>query len=414
MKNTKKIFALLLAVVMTLTMLVGCGKTDDAGNKGDGDLSGQTLKIGYMGVLTDVNCRLMMDVMQLFIDKWNAEGTFYGAKVEMVAYDNSNNGAADTEMSIKCAQKLIGQDKVQIIIPAQLSNIIQATGEIINDAEILDIGLGLSPTWMQQGWDFVYRAALANDNQVPSLTGTMKSLNQTKVAVLYQNTDNCLTFRDDFKKAAANDKLEIVCEEMLAAAGGTGITGQIANAINSKPDTIFVTAMGGSFGTIVKQIRQAGYKGTIYVGQNLDAAEADSIGAEEINGVIMCSPYVSYATVEDCTNDFLRNVLQTYYDKYQSMPISDMIYKTWDAMLLVENAVLASGSIDPVEMQKAISTLKFEGCAGTMDFTTGSNECYFGARAWVYTGQGAAGAPVVLEDWLNSDLAKNINLTAGK
>jgi ABC-type branched-subunit amino acid transport system substrate-binding protein len=169
--------------------------------------------------------------------------------------------------------------------------------------------------------------------------------------------------------------------------------------------------MGGNFGTVIKQLRQSGYKGTIYIGQNLTATEVESIGAEEVNGVIMCSPYVTYTAVEECTNDFLRPILNEFYAKYGYCPVSDMLYKTWDAMLLVENAVLASGSIDPVEMQKAISTLKFEGCAGTMDFTTGSNECYFGARAWVYTGQGAAGAPVVLEDWLASDLANKISLT---
>ena len=62
-------------------------------------------------------------------------------------------------------------------------------------------------------------------------------------------------------------------------------------------------------------------------------------------------------------------------------------------------------------IQAAIKTLKFEGCAGTMDFTTGSNECYFGARAWVYTGQGAAGAPVLLDEWLESDLAEKVVIT---
>lgn len=417
MKTTKKILAVLLALVMAFGM-IACGNNADDDIKydanGNPDLTGKTLKIGYFGGMTDGDCLLQQEVIKLFIEKWNTEKTFFGATVEFVPYDNTNNGAQDTEMSIKCAQKLIGQDKVQIIIPAQLSNIIQATGEIINEAQILDIGLGLSPTWMQQGWDFVYRSALANDNQIPSLTATMKSLNQQKVAVLYQNTDNCLTFRDSFKEAAAKDGLEIVCEEMLAAAGGTGITGQVTAAINSNPDTIFVTAMGGSFGTVVKQLRQSGYKGTIYIGQNLTATEVDSIGAEEVNGVIMCSPYVTYTSVEECTNAFLRPIFDEFYAKYSYCPVSDMLYKTWDAMLLVENAVLAAKSIDPVKMQAAIKTLKFEGCAGTMDFTTGSNECYFGARAWVYTGQGAAGAPVVLEDWMGTELAEKIVITNAK
>ena len=422
MKNMKRIAALLLALVMVFAM-AACGNTAaeeeikyDA--NGNPDLSGKTLKIGYFGNMTDSDCVIQQNVIKLFMKKWNNEGTLYGAKVELVAYDNGNNGAQDTEMSIKSAQKLISSDKVQVIIPAQLSNIIQATGDIINSAKVLDIGLGLSATWMQQGWDYVYRPALCNDFQVPSVTTTMNQLNQKNIALLYANTDNCLTFRDTFKVNCEKDGINIVAEEMVASAttggsqgAGTGVTGQITKAIQSNPDAIFITVMGNEFGTLIKQIRQAGYKGMIYIGQNLFSEEIESIGDEEVNGVIMCSPYVTYSNVEDCKNDFLRAILQAYQDEYGVCPGSDMIYKTWDAMLLVENAVLAAKSIDPETMQKAISTLKIEGCAGTMDFTTGSNECYFGARAWVYTGQGAAGAPVLLEEWLESDLADKIVVT---
>lgn len=422
MKNLKKMLSLLLALVMAFS-LVACGNTagDDEikyDANGNPDLTGHTLKIGYFGNMTDTDCEIQQNVIKLFMDKWNTEGTLFGATVELVAYDNGNNGAQDTEMSIKSAQKLISSDKVQVIIPAQLSNIIQATGDIINSAKVLDIGLGLSATWMQQGWDYVYRPALCNDFQVPSVTATMKQLNQKNVALLYANTDNCLTFRDTFKANCDKDGIKLVCDEMVASAAtsagqgaGTGVTGQITKAIQSNPDAIFITVMGGEFGTLVKQIRQAGYKGMIYIGQNLFADEIDSIGKEEVNGVIMCSPYVTYSNVEDCQNDFLREILQAYKDKYGVCPGTDMIYKTWDAMLLVENAVLAAKSIKSEDMQAAISSLKIEGCAGTMDFTTGSNECYFGARAWVYTGQGAAGAPVLLDEWLKSDLAKNIVIT---
>ena len=418
MKKFVKIIALLMVLVLSATMFTGCSKK--AANEiqydanGNPILTGHTLKLGLVSSLADNTGRLHQEVINLFVEKWNKEGTFFGAKVELVAYDNMNNGAQDTEMSIKSVQKLINSDKVQVIIPGQLSNIIQSVGDIINNAKVLGLGLGLSATWMEQGWDYLYRPALNNNYQVPSVTATMKSLNQQNIAILYENTDNCLTFRDSLKAAAANDGVNVVSEEMLASGGGTGITGQITNAINSNPDAIFVTAMGGGFGTVIKQLRQSGYKGMIYIGQILVTSEVDSIGDEEVNGVVMCSPYVSYANYEDCTNDYVKSCLKTFYDKYGYCPTDDQFYKMWDAMLVIENAVLASKSIDPVKMQAVISSLKIDGAAGTMDFTKGSNECYYGARAWVYSGQGAAGAPMVLEDWLESDLAEKIVITNQK
>ncbi len=421
---SKKLIALLLALVMVIG-LVACGNTTGGEIQydadGNPDLTGKTLKIGYIGNMTDSDCEIQLNVIKLFMDKWNTEGTFYGAKVELVSYDNGNNGQQDTEMSIKSAQKLISSDKVQIIIPAQLSNIIQATGELINSAKVVDIGLGLSITWMQQGWDYVYRSALCNDFQIPSITAAMKQLNQKNIALLYANTDNCLTFRDSLKAGCEKDGINIVCEEMLPSAStsassgtGTGITGQITKAIQSNPDAIFVSSMGGEYGTVVKQIRQAGYKGMIYLGQNLWAEEIESIGDEEINGVTLCTPYVTYINVEDCKDEFLYNVLKSYEDKYGYCPTSEMVYKAWDAMLLVENAVVAAKSINSEDIQAAISGLKFDGCGGVMDFTTGSNECYFTARPWVYTGQGAAGGAVVMEEWLDTELAEKIVITNSK
>ena len=424
MKNMKKIISLLLAMVMVFS-LAACGngaedeiKYDANGNP---DLSGHTLKIGYIGNMTDSDCEIQQNVIKLFMNKWKTEGTLYGANVELIAYDNGNNGTQDTEMSIKSAQKLINSDKVQVIIPAQLSNIIQATGELINSAKVLDIGLGLSVTWMQQGWDYVYRSALCNDFQIPSITKAMNDLNQKNIALLYANTDNCLTFRDSLKAGCETAGINIVCEEMLPSAStsassgsGTGITGQITKAIQSNPDAIFISHMGNEYGTVVKQIRQAGFKGIIYLGQNLWAEEIESIGSEEVNGVVLCSPYVTYANVEDCKNPFLYEILKAYEDAYGVCPTSEMVYKAWDAMLIIENAVLAAKSIKSEDMQAAMSSLKFEGCGGTMDFTTGSNECYFNARPWVYTGVGAAGGVVVMEEWLGTELAEKVVITNSK
>lgn len=411
MKKFNRVLSLILSVLLVSAFVSGCGNEAEqpkAENTAAGDLSGQTLKIGLISSLADSTGRLHQDVINLFIDKWNSEGTLDGAKAELVAYDYFNNNAADTEMAIKSVQKLINSDHVQVVVPGQLSNIIQSVGDLINENEVLGVGLGLSATWMQQGWDYMYRPALNNDFQVPSITSTMKQLNQKDIAIIYANSDNCLTFRDSLLAAVQTDGLNIVADEMIPDGNGTGITGQVTSVINSKPDAVFVTVMGGNFGTVIKQLRQSGYKGMIYIGQILMTSEVDSVGDEEVNGVIMCSPYVSYEKVEDCKDEYIRSCLQEFYDKYGYCPMDDQFYKMWDAMLMVENAVKAAHSIDPKEIKAVIPTLKLQGTAGTMDFTTGSNECYFGSRSWVYT---VGGSPISLEEWQKSEEAKKVVIT---
>lgn len=411
-----KVLALMLALALCLSM-AACGKTEsssvDAGE--NPDFTGQTFVVGYFGNLPDLgDCMIQRNVIKLFVDKWNNEGTFFGATVKYVEYDNANNGDQDTEMSIKDANKLISQDHANVIIPAQLSNIIQATGNIINDAEVLDIGLGLSTTWMNQGWDYVYRSALNNDFAIPSVAATMKSLNQKNIALLYQNTDNCLTYRESLKAAIANEGLNLVVDEMITTEGGTGNNGQVAKVISTNPDCVFVSGMGDTYVPIVNLLRSSGYDGIIYLGQSLMATEAQAIQKEFINGVACFSMYLAYDNIDDCKDEFVKDVLQQYYDAYGVVPMSDMTYKIWDAMLLIENAVLEAKSLDPTVIQPAIKNLKFQGCGGTMDFTTGSNECYFSTRPWVYTGTTSAGGAMLFNDWINSEFAEGFRITNQK
>jgi len=400
--------ALMLVAVFCLSTEV-CATAEDS----NPDFTGETFVVGYFGNLPDTgDCQIQRNVIKLFVDKWNQEGTFFGATVKYVEYDNANNGDQDTEMSIKDANKLISQDHANVIIPAQLSNIIQATGNLINDAEVLDIGLGLSTTWMNQGWDYVYRSALNNDFAIPSVATTMKAAGQQRVALLYENTDNCLTYRESFKKAIADIGLELVVDEMVSSEGGSGNNGQVAKVIAANPDCVFVSGMGDHYPAFVNLLRSTGYNGIIYLPQSLMATEAQAIQKEYINGVAAFSMYLAYDNIDDCTDAFIKDVLQKYNDAYGYVPMSDMTYKIWDAMLLIENAVLEAKSLDPKEIQPAISNLKFNGCGGVMDFTTGSNECYFSTRAWVYTGSTSAGGAMLFEDWINSDYAADINVVA--
>ena len=418
MKN--KYFGKLIALVLALTMclsIAACAKSEsNTVAEGDNpDFTGKTFVVGFFGNLPDVgDCRIQRNVIKLFVDKWNKEGTLYGATVKYVEYDNANNGDQDTEMSIKDANKLISQDHANVIIPAQLSNIIQATGNIINDAEVLDIGLGLSTTWMNQGWDYVYRSALNNDFAIPSVAATMKSLNQKDIALLYQNTDNCLTYRESLKAAIANEGLNLVVDEMITQEGGTGNNGQVAKVIAANPDCVFISGMGDYYPAIINLLRSSGYDGIIYLGQSLMATETQAIQKEYLNGVTAFSMYLAYDNIDDCNDEFIKDVLQKYNDAYGYIPMSDMTYKIWDAMLLIEHAVLEAKSLDPKVIQPSIKNLKFQGCGGTMDFTTGSNECYFSTRPWVYTGSTSAGGAMLFDEWLKSDYAVGFRVTNQK
>ena len=134
-----------------------------------------TFKIGAFSSLNDLDGNMITQAIDLYAKRTNAEGGLLGAEVIPIYYDNPDNS---TENAVKIVQKFIDIDKIDVCIPSQLSSCILACGELLNKAKIPSYGLGLSPTWMAQGWEYLYRPTLNTDFSVPQIVKLAKKLNQ--------------------------------------------------------------------------------------------------------------------------------------------------------------------------------------------------------------------------------------------
>ncbi|MDY6181878.1 MAG: ABC transporter substrate-binding protein, partial [Candidatus Faecousia sp.] len=183
----KKTIAFVLALVMLLSLTACSGNTTQSPAEGTqpssapvektetGESGKDEFVIGMYNVMSGANAiygEEAQNALKMVVDKMNAEGGINGATVRYVVYDDQGS----PEEAVKVVTKLIEVDKVDACITSCISSAVLATGEALNKAEIVSFGTGLSPTYMAQGWEYLFRACVNSDYTTPKAVELAKDL----------------------------------------------------------------------------------------------------------------------------------------------------------------------------------------------------------------------------------------------
>jgi len=124
--------------------------------------SADVIRLGMYMPLTGNSSTLgngSYEAAQLAVKRINDAGGLLGKQVELICYDDQSS----TEQAVKNVTRLIQEDQVQGLIGSLHSGNIKATGDIVEQAAIPEIGTGIAVDWLQQGWTYLFRS-LANTN----------------------------------------------------------------------------------------------------------------------------------------------------------------------------------------------------------------------------------------------------------
>lgn len=410
-KAMKRSLSLLMALAM-LFALAACGSTPaadktpsstsgDSGNSGDSGAaasSDDVIVLGCYQPLTGNNAIQgggAKNSVDLYVKELNARGGLLGKQVKVVHYDDASN----PEAAVRIVTKLLEVDQIDLCIGSIISSCLLASGEALNANKIPTFGLGLSPTWMANDWEYFFRPALNTAYSIPALTETMDTLGFDSVAIFEGQDDYGVAAGQSMRTACAEAGKTVTTTENYVT-GDTDFSGQIAKIIASNPDCVFMGVLSGDAGNIIKRFRQFGYNGVIFYSETLTQDVID-IAGDAINHVIFKYPYITYQNAEDCTDPFMKEFLEKYEAEYGFLPEGDATYRGWDGMIALEAAVNAAGSIDGEAVKNACLGLSnLRGLAGTFDFTReGNGECLYDFASWVVVN----GASMNLDDWYGSD-----------
>ncbi len=388
----KRVIAVLLAMCMVVGSVAAAGGSDES--KSAGAPAGKTFKLGAYFGITGGNAAYGIEARNgaaLAIDYVNANGGFNGVPVEMIVYDTQ----CSPEEAVKIANRLIQKDQVDACIGSMNSGEVLAAAPFFNNAGIYHFGCGTAPSWMAQDWPFVFRAAMNNNNAVPIASKLVLDVGYKTVAIFHGQEDAALSTAKKFKEEFTKLGVNVVSMESYDV-GDTDFSAQIQKMLAAKPDGILISVIGEAGGPLVKQIRQAGYKGIIFNKESFMDSQIEVAGTAASNYIAFANPYVTYRTPEDCDIPYMADYLKKYQQKYGVMVKTDSAYRGWDTIMAMWEASKIAKANDSKSLVAATHKVVTKGLGGTMDYTKGNREAYNTFNAFILVN----GKNVLWSDWL--------------
>lgn len=382
----KKVFALLLALVMVFSM-VACGNsTADTGDNSGSESAdgGDPVRIGIWTSLTGASAiegELIENGARLAAEQWNKNGGINGRQIEFVVYDDQST----TEGAVTATTRLIENDKVDAIIGSNLSNAIVATADLIETAGIPFVGSGTGTAWTNCGYNYIFRGTVVNTFMNEGFVKTAaEEMGVKNAAFIWVETENGQTSSAAIKEYCEKYGVNIAYEGTYQSSD-TDFTGQVSNTISANPDGVMLFGLANELSLIVKQLRQAGYNGYIYMAEAGASVDLIEVAGSAADGIVFSAAYVVPPTPEEATSELMKEMLVAYVDMFGEMPATDVAFRVYDGANLLFTAFQnAEDMNDKDSVRDAFRAISgYEGIGGTFDYTSGSGDGLDGCNMYM-------------------------------
>ncbi len=319
------------------------------------------VKVGIMipttgGTATDG--KDMESAIKLAVDEINASGGLLGKKIVTTTGDD----ACDPQQAVAAASKLISEGVVAVV-GGYCSGATLPTLKLYGEANVPIVIAASNSTALvgaNPGIGFMINST--GDAQADTAVALFKSAGVKSIAIVHMGeaySEDLASIAKQKWEAAGN---KVVAYEVVNK-GEQDFSSLVTTIKSKRPDAVFWTAYYAEGALLIKQLKQAGYRGTIAIGDGSNSPKLIEIAGKAAEGVYCFSnPTVDYLpAAKTFAADF-----KAKYDVAPG-PYSTLSY---DGMKLLADAVKRAGSFDADAIKKALqATDNYEGIAGPISFT---------------------------------------------
>ena len=327
----KKLFAMVLAVVMLVGLFANCGKQDS--------FDGKTIKLGFCGPLTGdaaMYGNAAKNAVELAIKEVNALG---GLQFELNAKDDVN----DAEKAVSAYKSLVDWG-MQIMLGTVTTTPCIAVAAEANQDRVFCLTPSASSTEVTAGKDNMFQICFTDPNQgTASAQYIFEHMPDAKVAVIYDNSSPYSNgIYQTFVAEAKQLGLSVVCE-MSCNADTIDYTVQLDDAQNNGADLVFLPIYCTPASAILNQANTDGYQPVFFGVDGMDGIlSIDGFDTKLAEGVMLLTPFAA-----DADDEATQHFVTAYREAYGETPNQfaadayDCVYALYQAL---NNANLAEGA----------------------------------------------------------------------
>lgn len=368
----KRVFAMLMACMMALS-LVACGnKTNDNGGSGDSaDGAGtETIKLGVVGPLTGGYANYGLSVQhgaQLAVDEINAAGGVNGKQLELSAQDSQG----DPESAVAAYGKLMDWG-MNVFLGGVLSG---ETASVVAAAKADDMFImettGSADKCID-GNDQAFRICFYDSYQGTAAADYLKdNALADEVGVFYQS-DNDYSAGLYNAFVAECEKIGVTIKETqtFTTATNTDFSTQVNALVNSGVKVVFIPIYAEEASTFLTQAKGKFAEDVYFFGADgLDGILGKvSQDVTIADNVLMMTPFAADSAAAN-----VQAFVSAYQANYNATP-DQFAADAYDAVYVVKAAVeAAGGSTSGAELAAVMTSLTVEGVTGTMTWNADGN-----------------------------------------
>ncbi len=355
----KKVLSL-VSVLLILTMLLSaCGGKTSAPAE-------ETIKIGWIGSLTGDQAvwgTCESNTIKMLIEEVNAKGGILGKQVEGIYYDTKGDAAE----AVNATKRLITQDGVVAILGPNASGQAISISAALEQYKVPDIAtvatnpkVTVNDDGTVKGYNF--RVCFIDPYQGAVAAGyAYDKLGLKNAAVLYDvASDYSQGFTEYFEKTFTEKGGKIVAKEGFKE-GDVDFRPQLSKIKEANPDVILMPYYYKEVALSANQARELGIEATLMGGDGWPSDQLMTMAKDAIEG--------SYIVNHLDFNDPEVKPLQDAYKAKYNLSMELNGYMANDAFLLLQAAITAANSTDPVKITEALTQVSVEGVTGTIQLS---------------------------------------------
>ncbi len=285
-------------------------------------------------------------------------------KIELVVVDNKS----DKVEAANAAQRLVDQDKVNVVLGSWGSSLSMAAGPIVKDKKIPAIALSATNPLVTRGNDYYFRVCFIDPFQGTVMANYAVKQLHAKKAVIVREVSNDYSvglakyFADTFKKLTGDQGA--ILGELNYNTNDQDFTAQLTTLKSMKPDVIFAPGNYTESALIIKQASELGITAPFLGGDTWEAPEFLDVGKKATEGATFSTFFATEVPITDTSKTFL----DAYRKQYAKEPAAATALG-FDGYLVARAAIERAGSLDGAKIRDALASTKdFPGAAGLITF----------------------------------------------
>ena len=355
----KKVFALVLAALMAVTMFAGCGSSSAPADP-------MVIKIGMSGPLTGeaaIYGTAVKGGIEIAVEEINAAAGETGLKLEFQAQDDE----ADGEKAVS-AYNVLKDWGMQVFIGTVTSGACNAVApETVNDqmflltpsASSMDVALAGNTT---------YQMCFTDPNQGASAAEVVAgNWSDAVIAVIYDSSDDYSTgLFEGFMKKAKELNLNIVLETSYTKDTKSDLSTQVTQCKDAGATLVFLPIYYQEAAQILNIANKMGYAPDYMGCDGMDGLLTfEGFNTALAEGLTLMTPFDANAT-DEATQSFVAK----YSAKYGEIP-NQFAADAYDCVYAVYNALCAAGCKGTDSYQDVCAAMIAQFSSMTFDGLTG-------------------------------------------